>query len=101
MGNRVWYEWDLETVYRESGDVLDHHFADRLQELPARESDQDLVLVRSVGNEHDGVADKMWAYVVNGELPKTFSVPTECGMSDCGVKVPKRFAVEFSLHNKI
>lgn len=101
MGNRVWYEWDLETVDRESGDILDHHFADRLQELPARESDQDLVLVRNVGNEHDGVTDKMWAYVVNGELPEAFSMSTEHGMAETNIKVPKRFAVEFSLHNKI
>tara|TARA_R110000737_G_scaffold190304_2_gene211985 strand:- start:6170 stop:6487 length:318 start_codon:yes stop_codon:yes gene_type:complete len=65
------YEWCLETV--EGEDVVDHHHEPRLDDLPEPESDQRIVLVRSWGNDEEGVVDRSYAYPDGPDsLPATF-----------------------------
>lgn len=77
MRNKVHYEWDVETM-DEHGDVLDHFHCDtaekaldELDEATAQEPRQ-LVLVRDEGNEEDGITNRTWAYVKDGQLPIYF-----------------------------
>lgn len=82
------YEWDVEKVDRESGDILDHHFEDKLDMLKPPADDEDLCLVCDKGF-HGG---KGWAYVRDGELPENFTTADDRFFG----KVPKRFHAEFS-----
>ncbi len=86
----TWYEWDIES-HDEHGDVLDHHHADRLKDLPPLKENERLVLIYNRGSEIDGVEEREWAYVVNGELPSTF---------DGGHSIPKRFRKELDAEFK-
>ena len=89
---KVDYEWDLEPFDPVSGDVLDHDHSDTCPGLP-REPNVQLVLVRDVceyeeSPDADGdLADRAWAYVVDGKLPEAFSN---------GERVPKRFHTELA-----
>jgi hypothetical protein len=87
------YEWDLEHL-NEDGDIEDHDFADKLEDLPKDEKG-DLVLVRDVFI-FEGLCDRTWAYVENDTLPEYFkdSYGVECE------KVPKRFHEEFQQYLK-
>jgi len=76
------YEWDIEEI-DEFGDVEEHNFRSKLKDL--LEIKGDLVLVRTTGSEANGVDDRQWAYVENGELPETFSD---------GAKIPEKFRKE-------
>lgn len=88
----VSYEWDVETVAPD-GDVLDHDHDDNcLSRLLARRNELEagtahLVLVRDVNDEVDGVTDRTWAYVEDGQMPDEF---------EDGRNVPKRFLAEFA-----
>jgi len=89
----VGYEWDIETVTDEDGDVMDHHHGNKLKELlfykntkPEDGFHYELVLVRDVWDEFDGVTNRTWAYEDEGKMPKEF---------DNGVAVPKRFLAEY------
>ena len=100
MKNQVNYEWDMELADNPFvdaagdiiADIIDHDFADKLKDLkdphPPRDGEHHrLVLVRSTGNEDEGVIDRQWAYLDDaGNLPAVF---------DYGAKVPKRFHREF------
>jgi hypothetical protein len=90
----VFYEWDLETW--DETDCLDHLHADRLRDLPTPANDKDkLVLVRDVGDQTQGLTDRLWAYVDNESrmLPKYFS---DSGNELTNVKVPQRFHREIA-----
>lgn len=96
----ITYEWDIETVDGESGDILDHSHRDRLHEFGGEEltqainQDYDeknqftrLVLVRD-----DGLS-RSWAYVtLDGKLPEKFLDAYDITVA----KVPKRFIEEFN-----
>lgn len=87
----IYYEWDIETV-DEHGDVVDHHHADKLAELPVLEERELLVLVWNEGNESDGVLERLWAYVTTGgDLPIVFS---DGRGKRTTIKVPRRFHIE-------
>ena len=88
-GNKmaVTYEWCAEDVDRETGDILDHNFQDRLSCISELNYNQDLCLVRTVGSDLEGITDRDWAYVVDGLLPDFCAY---------GAKVPKIFKLELS-----
>lgn len=90
----VYYEWDIEEV-DENGDIQDHDFRDKLKDFvvkPAIDGDRyQLVLVRNVGDEDEGLVDRDWAYAIKCDgrwvLPEQF---------DGGTKVPKRYHEELA-----
>ena len=97
------YEWCVETVLLDSGDIEELDFMNtlRLCEGLARELRKDehsdgqerdyrIVLVRSEGNEHAGVTDRLWAYFKDGQMPEYFSN----GLADTKVRVPKKYRRE-------
>lgn len=97
--NTVSYEWDLETFDPATGDILDHHHADKLIDLPWPSTPGErLVLIRNVGNNYDGIADRSWAYVDESRmLPAEFSIPDADGIErETGTKVPQRFHREIA-----
>ena len=89
----VTYEWDIETVTDEDGDVMDHNHADKLKELLFYKNEKpdmdgchyELVLVRDLW-EDSNLEQRTWAYPDGGKMPKEF---------DNGVAVPKRFLEEY------
>ena len=96
------YEWAVELVDKEYGDILDLAFSDKCPEIPSTDDrlgasyglDIDvvferLVLVRDVYRNWD-LSDRSWAYVEDGKLPEYFSDPWQ--QEEC--KVPKRFHAE-------
>lgn len=86
------YEWDVETVENEYGDVVDHDqqpsyksCIDTVNRFPCEVGHHyDIVLVRDVFASDD-LVDRSWAYMVNGKLPERF---------ENGTQVPKRFHME-------
>lgn len=88
-GNKIWYEWDWETVDNETGDVLDHYHTGsrKIDNEPTCEDNQhtELVLVWNNGNDIDGLEDRSWAYVKDKQLPERF---------DNGMPVPPRFKTQ-------
>lgn len=93
MKNSVDYEWDIEAM--EGEDIVDHDHRDELNGfqkdcLKEALALGTLVLVRTVGNEDDGVTDRTWAYVKNNELPECFSN----SLGNPCTKVPSKFKNE-------
>ena len=104
----VTYEWDIETVAYNGGDIVDHNHRDRLHDFGGEELTQplnqdpipgtgtytQLVLVRTTH-----VGDRLWAYVSEDQkLPKFFSRPEADGKYyETNVPVPKRYRTEFEL----
>jgi hypothetical protein len=92
----VGYEWVTEEVedtdLENEVDVISMiHYdtfrkaAERAEDLRAQGKQAMVGLVRDVGNEIDGLTDRQWAYIEDGQLPEKF---------DGGARVPKRFMVE-------
>jgi len=90
----ITYEWDLETVDLESDDIIDHDFRETLSDLDLPASNQRLVLVRNVGNDLEGLTDRLWAYVCKGQLPICFH---SAGEVETSIRVPSRFHRELHL----
>jgi hypothetical protein len=88
---QVKYEWCYETI-DEHGDIIDNDFADKLADLIPPQEIHQLCLVRSEGDEIDGVQDRWWAYVEVGKLPDNFS--DEMGVLT-DIAVPKKLKDEF------
>ncbi len=97
----VRYEWCVETIDNEHGDVLALDHAESLRDAlqgalrcPPEEGEHYvLVLVREVWDEFDGFrVDRGWAYVGGEErrLPEEFSG----GLDEA--RVPKRFHQEYA-----
>ena len=97
----VYYEWDIEITNNETKECEDHWFADKLKDLlwanpKSKEYEEHksyhpnrhfvLVLVRDEGNGIDNFPCRNWAYVENNKMPTEF---------DNGIKVPKRFLIEY------
>ena len=102
----IHYEWDVETV-DQYGDIIDHHFSDRLstmyeeelkdaiQEKTVGDIKYRLVLIRNEGDEHEGVTDRVWAYLDDSHrLPDTFD-------DRPNMRIPKRFHHELKKRKKI
>lgn len=89
MRNSVDYEWDIEAMDGE--DIVDHFHSDALSyqadELRDALKAGTLVLVRTVGNEDDGVTDRTWAYVKDNALPERFLNAYDIPCA----KVPQKF----------
>lgn len=94
MRNKVTYEWTLETI--EEGEIVDCDFADTLTSEWINVPDSDLGLVRSEGNEDDGITDRVWAYVKDGKLPECFSNSMGTPIT---TKVPQQFHNELKKIN--
>lgn len=88
----VLYEWDYETTDSESGDIIEHHHAEKLVHFRNSHKDDNLVLVCDIYDEIDGLQDRFWAYVVNGKLPTHFSD----SLGNLTRKVPVRFHTELN-----
>lgn len=94
--NTVKYEWCIEVMDGE--DIADSSFFDSLSSFDKSDLEGNaLVLVRNEGNEVEGVVNRLWAYVVNGELPVYFS--NELGNS-INTKVPQKFHKELASYFK-
>ena len=86
---RTSYEWTAEEWDRE--EHIDSDFANKLKDLYPIDRRVRIGLVKSIGNEIDGLVDREWAYADNGKLPENFSL---ADFSE-GAKVPKRFLKEW------
>lgn len=109
------YEWDIELVDAESGDILDHNHADKLTQYSEIEiwhaltrfvddkgemtrlvlvRDSRFTISRGFSKGQEGL-DRTWAYVTEAmQLPATFD-PDNGGSPD-GHKVPARFVAELA-----
>jgi len=90
MKNKVTYEWDVETI-DEYGDVQDHFHGSTIKQATMGrwplEKNEQLVLIRNVGNAEDGTIKRSWAYLSTDKyFPAEF---------DSGHKVPNRYLKEF------
>jgi hypothetical protein len=97
----VAYEWTVEGI-DEHGDITDSDFfataAEALAVLPRwmeEWHEARVGLVRSVGNDTDGVTDRTWAYVTGAALPERFE--TACGGRPDTI-VPRRFHDELTAY---
>ena len=94
--NQISYEWCVESVVRETGDIEDLNFVDSFADARSESQDDDgydydIVLVRTEGNDYAGVTGRLWAYVEAGVLPEFFA-NASCNAT-C-VKVPKKYHKE-------
>lgn len=86
----ITYEWTVEIIEDpsdEDSDILDTIAFDNLENALNFMRDDPaarLVLVRNVGNDLDGLTDRLWAYVKDGKLPEYF----EDGGAETAVRVP-------------
>lgn len=96
----VGYEWVVEWTDKHT-DIQDHERSDKLREVypPQLDADGDrtgcipvLVLVRSEGNEHEGVTHRCWAYITPG-MKYGVKFTDEWGHHN-GYVIPKRFFAE-------
>lgn len=86
------YEWDVETVDPDSGDVLDHDHADTLRQLVHwKKSDEpfDLVLVRDTWEEDGELVSRAHWY------PGRDKMIAGQWLFSNGYSVPKRFIEEY------
>ena len=90
---KIHYEWDIETIDPESGDILDHHHADKLEELhhflidPGMNIEYHLVLVRDVWDtELEDLVGRSWWYPDHDEN----------SIFSCGLKVPQSRSKEWN-----
>ena len=87
---KVGYEWACEEWTEDRSDVLENYFDERVSRCLQTSKQLEtfsIVLVRDVYCETEGLIERSWAYVDNGELPEEFTG---------GAKVPKRFVAELA-----
>ena len=90
MQDKVIYEYviELKDVF---GNIMNLFFYDNLKSLLPHIPDTmnyDIALVRTTGNDNEGVKDKSYAYFSEGKLPTHF---------DDSVKVPQRYRSDYRL----
>lgn len=79
-----WYEWTAEYVV--DGDIEDSDFGATLKEVQqSHPLATDFGLVLNIGNEHEGVTHRSWAYLTDDGLPERF---------EDGTPVPARYIRE-------
>lgn len=86
MKQEIIYEWWLEEI-DEYGDIVDHDFSETICWDKVDKNHQ-LCLVRRKGDEVEGLAENLYAYVDGGELPNCFD--------ESSIKVPKRYKEELN-----
>ena len=71
--NKVWYEWSWEQL-DDHGDIDNQDFNESLSELMKQMQGEkvDICLIRHLGNEVTGEADRQYVYVKDGILPQRF-----------------------------
>jgi len=92
--NKLYYEWKIETTHKDTDDIQEVDHSDDLPYLLYYKNNKPdtknyhhvLVLTRYKCNDFDGVNDQSYAYPENNKMPTEF---------DDGIKVPKRFLVEY------
>jgi hypothetical protein len=94
MKNIFSYEWCYETL-DEFGDIIDTYFCDKLKDFDESARTETLCLIRNEGNEVDGLEDRLWAYVKDGQLPETFE---DGGGYSIDEPVPERFRKELKAY---
>lgn len=92
MPKTISYEWVVETVNRETEDVEDMDFSEKVPTKPL-EPQQDLALVRDIFKRGES---RSWAYVKDGKLPLYFRDAYE----RITARVPAAFRAQFerSIH---
>jgi hypothetical protein len=98
------YEWDIETIETKHGDVVDHYHHDKLSDLldtlkqwaPKSGERYEVVLVRDVGSNDEGVVDRQWWYpgfymTHEAETPRF-------GEGYGGTPVTKKHLAEYARH---
>ena len=93
MKKELCYEWSLETL-DENHDIMDCNFEDTLTFDKGSLEGNDLCLLRNIGNEEEGLIDRVYAYVKDGKLPAYFE--SEMGGEGNSYKIPERFHKELS-----
>lgn len=101
------YEWAVERVDLESGDILDTNHHDSLFSIPGPLAENErIVLVRDTGDQVQGLQRRLWAYpgiVVRADGPG-WAMPDyfeDAGLTT-SVKVPRRFARDWMVyHHKL
>ena len=84
MRDRVVYEYVIE-LKDEFGDIANILFYNDIKYFYAnqpQDKNYDIALVRTTGNDNEGVKDKSYAYFHDGKLPLQF---------DDGIKVPQKY----------
>ena len=79
------YEWDIEMIDGESGDVMDHFHETKLMNLegligfkPAhRDAYYQLVLIRDRLDGNEEIAERKWSYVSATAIDEGFKVPAK------------------------
>lgn len=95
MRNQIRYEWDYET-WDDNNDIIDHYHADKLADFKPDDVTAHLCLIRDAGNEINGMEERTWAYVKDGQLPEYFSDAFGALVH----LVPKRFHKELATYLK-
>ena len=104
------FEWSIENVDIETGDIHDLDFADSLDEFYACDlframkgmidpempgTRLRLTLVKDFRSKSGNLLDRQWAYVIDGKLESSFR---GAGDNEEGAKVPARFVRELRSH---
>lgn len=71
MKDEIKYEWCYETL-DEFGDIIECDFEDNLAKFTDNRKTDTLCLIRMVGNNIDGLKDRVYAYVTDNQLPELF-----------------------------
>lgn len=91
MKNTITYEWTLEEI--RDGEIVDSDFSPTLSFDKENLTGNDIGLVYNSGNEHEGLKERLWAYVLNGKLPLFFS---DANGVITSAKVPNKYHNELS-----
>ncbi len=92
MQDQVGYEWGAEFHDEHQDCAFFESLADVLHYIEGDTRKYSLVLVRSVGNDFDGVTGRSWAYVENGTMPQVLLD----AFQRYEANVPKRYLKEFA-----
>jgi hypothetical protein len=101
MQTKVNYEWDLETIDCEYGDVTEHEFASARESLGEPGVGECIVLVCDILESDGSVVERGWAEVrPDGTLPEYFT-DSACSADARRVrKVPQKFHDELARYEQ-
>tara|TARA_R110002020_G_scaffold460443_1_gene678933 strand:- start:76 stop:450 length:375 start_codon:yes stop_codon:yes gene_type:complete len=96
------YEWDIETLDKH-GDIQDHYHHDTLFALlatlkrwkPTEGERYEVVLVRDVGDDCEGLVDRQWWYAFE-DSPESYCTPIPADTFSGGTPVTKKHLAEFA-----
>jgi hypothetical protein len=99
MRNKIEYEWVIETIDIESGDIMECDYFESLSQInwknysPMKSFMNDttyqLALCKNIYHDIRGLQDRQYAYMNEDELPESF---------EDGTAIPKRFKTELENH---